>query len=236
MITVIKHAPHEGLGSFEAACRRAGHDLELIDATQAGAHEWQAALEAKVLFVMGGSMGVYETDRYPFLRSELELLARRVARDAPTFGVCLGSQLLATAAGGRVTRSGRHEIGWFKVEPTEQGLVDAVVGPATWTEPVFHWHGDTFETPPGAVHLLRSERFSQQAFRLGRRSYALQFHPEVTLEDLPAWLASEPDAEYGRVDGVQSQGQILDGGRRFGPALEALADALIQRFLSDISR
>src|SRR5947209_8538770 len=120
MVTVIKHAPHEGLGSFEAECRKAGHATRLIDATAAGAAEWQAARDAEVLFVMGGAMGVYESDRFPFLRQELELLTARLARDLPTFGVCLGSQLIATAAGARVTASGRHEVGWFKVQPTEQ--------------------------------------------------------------------------------------------------------------------
>ncbi|MBI3558115.1 MAG: gamma-glutamyl-gamma-aminobutyrate hydrolase family protein [Deltaproteobacteria bacterium] len=236
MVTVIKHAPHEGLGSFEAECHKAGHAIELIDATAAGAAQWQAARDAEILFVMGGAMGVYESDRFSFLRDELELLASRIARDLPTFGVCLGSQLIATASGGRVFPSGRHEIGWFKVQPTEQGREDSVVGPRNWSEPVFHWHGDTFDTPPGATHLLSSERFTQQGFRLGRRIYALQFHPEITAEDLPLWLASEPDTEYGRADGVQSQDEILDGGRRFGAALQALSGGMIQRFLSDISR
>ncbi|MBI3544786.1 MAG: glutamine amidotransferase [Deltaproteobacteria bacterium] len=235
MITVIKHAPHEGLGTFESVFRGAGHEIDVVEAWRATADDWTRAREADVLVVMGGAMGVYERERFPFLDQELELLGPRIARDAPTFGVCLGSQLIAEAAGSKVAASGRHEIGWFGLRATGDGRVDPLVNGLDLTRPVFHWHGDTFATPAGGVRLLESDRFPQQGFRLGKRVYGVQFHPEVTAEELPLWIAAEQHLAYGRIDGVQAEHEILEDGKRFGAALTALSEALITRYLKLIS-
>lgn len=230
MITIIKHAPHEGLGSFEAAC--AGHGIDLIDASLAGEGDWERARRASRLIVLGGSMGVYEADRYPFLARELELLRERLPSARPTLGVCLGAQLMAEAAGAKVVRSGRQEIGWFGVTATPQAKGDPVLGGIDWNSPVFHWHGDTHDLPPGAVHLLESQRFAQQGFKLGRCHYGVQFHPEVVEADLPEWLESDDSLPYGKRDGVQSHGEILDGGKKFGRRLEEISLELVRRFLA----
>src|SRR5437762_12337903 len=100
MTVVIKHAPHEGLGTSEKTLASLGQQFSLLEASGASEAEWKAAREARALIVMGGAMGVYEADRHPFLATELELLKERVAGDRPTLGIRLVAQLLAVASGG----------------------------------------------------------------------------------------------------------------------------------------
>jgi len=132
------------------------------------------------LIVLGGPMGVYEQDRYPFLRQEIRLIEEALRLDKPILGVCLGSQLLASALGAPVTKGKTKEIGWHPITLTQAALRDPL-----WVglEPSFvayHWHGDVFGLPSGAVSLASSELTKHQAFRHGRSAYGVLFHMEVT--------------------------------------------------------
>jgi GMP synthase-like glutamine amidotransferase len=131
---------------------------------------------------MGGPMNVDETAKYAWLAPERALLSQLIERDARVLGICLGAQLLARAAGARVYPQRPKEIGLFPVSLTAEGASDRLFSLFADPQQVFQWHGDTFDLPDGAVLLARSERFAHQAFRLGRRVYALQFHLECTLE------------------------------------------------------
>lgn len=139
------------------------------------------------LVVVGGPMGVYEQDRYPFLRQEIRLIEEALRENKPVLGVCLGSQLLATALGAKVTKGKKKEIGWHPITLTQAAMSDPL-----WTgvEPsftAFHWHGDIFELPSGAVSLASSDLTDHQAFRYGRHAYGFLFHLEVTksiIEDM----------------------------------------------------
>jgi GMP synthase (glutamine-hydrolysing) len=148
------------------------------------------ALEADGLVVMGGGMGVYEADRYPHLRDEMRLLRDTVRAGRPVLGICLGSQLLAAALGGEVTKAPRKEIGWFGVELLSGARDDALFSAAPAAFTAFHWHGDMFALPRDAVPLARSALTPLQAFRAGPRAWGVQFHLETDNQVLDAMLSS----------------------------------------------
>ena len=136
---------------------------------------------------LGGPMNVYEEDKHPFLADEDRLLKQALKADVPILGVCLGAQLLAKAAGARVVRNPVPEVGWMEVELNADGKRDALFTDLGGALPVFQWHGDTFELPAGATHLASSPYCANQAFRIGRAAYGLQFHVEVTPEMVSEW-------------------------------------------------
>jgi GMP synthase-like glutamine amidotransferase len=139
--------------------------------------------------VMGGPMNIYEDDRYPWLRAEKAFLAR-VAATGCALGICLGAQLLADVLGGPVTRNAVKEIGWLPVtRVADTPLLDGL--PATF--PAFHWHGDTFALPPGAVHAARSAACAHQAFAVDDRVLGLQFHLESTPASIDRLIAHGGD-------------------------------------------
>ncbi len=132
------------------------------------------------LVVMGGPMSVYEGARYPWLEDEDRLIRGAIRSDLPTLGVCLGSQLIAKAAGASVAPGPEKEIGWYPLRLSAEGRRDPVLGALPERFEAFEWHGDVFDLPPGAVSLAASALYPLQAFRLGRRVYGLLFHLEVT--------------------------------------------------------
>jgi GMP synthase-like glutamine amidotransferase len=150
------------------------------------------------LVVLGGPMGVHEDDAHPWLAPERSLLASAVSAGVPVLAVCLGAQQLAAALGAEVTAGPRPEIGPGSVTLTADGRRDPVLGPeyrglGDPTLTCFHWHGDTFALPEGAVHLAGTRACPHQAFRLGRRIYALQFHVELDAEVAARWGPVLPD-------------------------------------------
>ncbi len=186
MCTVIRHVEIEDLGYLGASLESHGIDFRYLDA--------ETLLEPDPdppdgpLIVLGGPMGAYELEKYSFLAPEIEVIRRQLERGQAILGVCLGAQLLAAAAGGRVY-PGAHgkEIGWAPVELTEAGTADPLWSGFPRRFNTFHWHGDTFELPTGAEVLARTARYPQ-AFRLAPRAYGVQFHPEVVPQQLAAWI------------------------------------------------
>lgn len=149
-----------------------------------------AATEIEGLIVMGGPMGVMDTEQHPGLTSEMKLIEEAVACDLPVLGVCLGAQLLAAALGARVYRGHGEEIGAGEVELVAD---DPVLGKEGGRLPVLHWHGDTFDLPGGAHLLASSSEYENQAFRFGERAYGLQFHVEIGREAAESILPHLPD-------------------------------------------
>ena len=177
VIRVIQHAAPESPGLIGEILESQGARLETVR-PYAGERVPADPAPMDGLVVMGGPMGVYEAVRYPHLADEMELIRNAVAHELPVLGVCLGSQLLAAALGARV-EPGAKEIGWFPVQLTNAAETDSLfrgLGPSFTP---FHWHGDRFDLPSGAVSLARSERTACQAFRYGRSAFGLLFHAEM---------------------------------------------------------
>ncbi|QEZ46743.1 glutamine amidotransferase [Cupriavidus oxalaticus] len=183
---VIQHLAFEHAGVIGNALRARGHALRVF---QAGVDDLRPIADepADLLLILGGPIGVYETDAYPWLKGEIALIRQRLAAGGKMIGVCLGAQLIARAAGARVY-PGTREIGWAPIEPTPAGRDSALgeLAAASWE--VLHWHGDTFDLPPGAELLASTAAVTNQAYAIGNQVLALQFHPEVMPGDIEAWL------------------------------------------------
>jgi GMP synthase (glutamine-hydrolysing) len=186
-----------------------------------------------VLVVLGGPVGVYQRDAYPFIEFEIELLRSRLAGKRPTLGICLGAQLMAAALGARVY-PGRHgkELGWapvhagsdFSVPPWFAALLTPKLR-------VLHWHGDTFDLPAGATHLAATAHYANQGFVVGNYALALQFHPEVTVQGLERWYVGHA-SELAQA-GICVR-QLREESRTFGPELEATASKVWRQWLDHV--
>lgn len=139
-----------------------------------------------LVVALGGAMSVNDEAELPWLLPEKRFVRSAIERGTPLLGICLGAQLIASAMGSRVFRALHKEIGWFPIQ-----AVESPPGPFRFPESMhaFHWHGETFDLPADAVHLARSEACEHQAFRIGRRVLALQFHLEATPESAASLVA-----------------------------------------------
>ena len=198
-IHAFLHVPFEGLGSLEPWIKSRGHKLSY---TRFYAGEKPPRGDVDWLIVMGGPMSVSDEAAHPWLKEEKRYLESTLALDKAVLGICLGAQLMAETLGARVYRNREKEIGWFpvKLEEQAQGSWPAAAFAPEFT--AFHWHGDTFDLPAGALHLARSEICLNQAFLHGDRALALQFHPEVTPASLGA-LAENCKEEL-RAEGAET--------------------------------
>jgi GMP synthase-like glutamine amidotransferase len=186
-VLAVTHGPSVGPGVFAEAVAAGGHELT----------EWQVPLGGKpppgadAVLVFGGGMHPDQEDEHGWLAPELRWLGGLLEADTPVLGVCLGSQMLARAAGAEVFRASEPEVGWLPVERTDAAAGDPIGAALPERFDAFVWHHYTHTLPAGAVELARS-RVCVQAFRLGR-AWGVQFHPEVRQEQVEAWLAEEPD-------------------------------------------
>ncbi|HZT30808.1 MAG TPA: type 1 glutamine amidotransferase [Bryobacteraceae bacterium] len=187
-VVVLRHVPFEGLGRIADILRARAVAFAYTEAY--GDHPVLPPLhEAAGLIVMGGPMSV--NDAVPSLQRETAYLAQAIASGKPVLGVCLGAQFIAKALGAKVYRNAVKEIGWAPVYWTEAARRDRLFGGLERPETVLHWHGETFDLPPGAELLARSDNCRNQAFRVGDRVYGLQFHLEATPEMVADWSEQE---------------------------------------------
>ena len=189
--------------------------------------------EYDLLVVMGGGMSVYEEDAYPWLVAEKRAIREAVTTGCPYFGVCLGSQLLASALGSRVFRGPEPELGVNPVFLCEAARRDPVFRAFPRDIEVMEFHSDTFDLPEGAVRLARSSRYENQAFNVGRTAYAIQCHLEPSLDDARDWfdgsLGETFEARYGR----GSVAGFLDEYAHSMPLLQQTARQLFRRWLEN---
>jgi GMP synthase-like glutamine amidotransferase len=186
-VLAFRHVPFEGLGLIEPALRLRHIEVDYADLYQPGAATPDIGRYDALIF-MGGPMSV--NDDLPFLHQETDFIRQAIARRQPILGICLGSQLIARAMGATVRRNSAKEIGWYRVQFTPAAAGDRLFG-GLYQETIFHWHGETFDLPPGAELLASSNLCRNQAFRAGEQTYGLQFHLEVTPEMIADWCIQD---------------------------------------------
>lgn len=226
----IRHIHFENLGSFEAVLTAAGYKIHYYDL---GVHElWTLDPPlADLLIVLGGPVGVYEADAYPFLAEERRILQARLAANRPTLGICLGAQQIAATLGAQVAPSGKKEIGFSPLSLTEAGRA----GPLRHLEgvPVLHWHGDAFAIPEGAANLATTSLCATQGFALGRNVLALQFHAEVNAcTDIERWLIGHAAELAGAAIDPRD---LREQAAQVGPQLREAARRMLSEWLQGFS-
>lgn len=186
-IQVLQHVPFEGPASIATWAAARGHSLAT---TRLDAGECLPRLEdLDWLAVMGGPMNVDEEGRYPWLVAEKAFIRGAIEAGKRILGVCLGGQLIAAALGAPVQRAVQREIGWFPLTLTPEGRSSPVGEVLPERFLAFHWHGDSFDIPEGAILLASSAACRNQAFLYGGRVLGLQFHLEATAEGVADLLA-----------------------------------------------
>jgi len=224
----VTHGPSVPGGVFENAVEAAGHTLERWQVPEGGEPDSAATYGAVMVF--GGSMHPDQDDRFHWLRSEAQFLRDVLAAHVPVLGVCLGAQMLARAAGGAVRPLRAPEIGWLEVELTAAGAADPVMCRLPRSATVFQWHHYTFDVPAGASELARSP-ICTQAFRLeDRPGWGIQFHAEVTLAMLDAWVEEDPDELPMPASELRAESQRVIG--RSNAQGRWLADAFLREAAS----
>lgn len=177
-IIAFQHICIETMGLIAECLIDAGHRFEYVRLFD-GEPVPKAVDDIDGIVIMGGPMGVYDSDRYRFLRNELQLIEMAIKESKPILGVCLGSQLIASALGSQVRKGDRKEIGWQPVSLNDSASEDCLWQNIPDTFMAYHWHGDVFDLPKGSVGLAFSKSAPCQAFRYGKKVYGILFHMEV---------------------------------------------------------
>jgi len=185
---IIKNSAAEGPGLLLDELRSRNLDFRILSLPDGD--ELPPLSKVDGAIILGGPMNVDEVDLYPYLASEKEWVRDVIASGKPLLGLCLGGQMIARALEAEVRANTKPEIGFFPVKLTKSGTLDPLLQNLPSEFPIFHWHGDRFEIPNGCENLAASDLCDHQAFRAGRRAYALQFHPEVTRDIIDEWRTS----------------------------------------------
>ncbi len=221
----MQHVPFEDLGTFEPVLEAEGFAVRYCPVDAAPAEdEW---LAADLAVVLGGPIGVYDQVLYPFLKDEKELVRKRLESGKPLLGICLGAQLIASVRKARVYPGRGKEIGWARIELTEAGKGSPLRALEDCS--VLHWHGDTFDLPEGAELLASTPLTPHQAFRLGNRVLALQFHPEADSSHMERWLVGHA-CELAHV--AVDPRRLRQDAKRVGTAARACGQQLLKDWIA----
>lgn len=211
----FQHERFEGLGMIADWAKKHGHVLTCTPFFDTNAR-LPKPKDYDALVVMGGSMGVYEQDRFPWLEPEKAHIRAAIDAGKHVLGICLGAQLIAASLGAKVAPHKHKEIGWFPVALTDAGVAHPYLSGFNPAMTVFHWHGDRFEIPAGAIHLMSSAACDNQAFVYGKHVLALQFHLEMDAAAVRAIVAgcAEELRREGKGRWVQSAGDMAEKGKK----------------------
>ncbi len=225
-IHAFQHVAFEDLGTIRLWAEAKGHHLAT---TRLDADETPAAPDVfDLLVVLGGPMNIYEEEAHPWLAAEKTAIREAVDAGKAVLGICLGAQLVCDVLGGQVTKGEHPEIGWQPVTLTPQGAAHPLFAGFPETFTAFHWHGDTFSIPSGAIHAASSPGCANQAFVLGDRVAGLQFHLETAPVNLVS-LIKHCGSEIVPGDFVQTPKAMHNGRASFAPLRD-----LMSRFLDSM--
>lgn len=232
-ILVFQHDPFEDLGFFAEVLEKQGVEYRVLRLFhgEMPTEDWD---RVKALILLGGQMHVGEEDDFPFLRWEKRIIRAAIDEAVPILGVCLGAQLIATTLGASVFHGAVKEIGWIPISITPHGQVDSLLGYMPESATVFQWHGDGFELPSGAVRLASSIHFQNQAFRVGKSIYGLQFHLEATPAMIQRWIDQRSKdlalAPYVLAD------KIVADTQNYAPTLKYYGERFLSEFVRRATR
>ena len=223
-IAVLQHAAFEGPGEIAAWAGQHGHAVKIHHLYQGD--PLPARNYFDLLVVMGGEMNIYQYRDWPWLKPEREFIESALASGKRIIGICLGAQLIADALGARVFQNPHHELGWLPITWTAEARAAFPSLPATGS--VLHWHGDTFNLPPGATRLATSEGCPEQGFLIKDKCLALQFHMEVDPGLVGEYVAGQgtwPTGHY-----VQTPKQIIGEAASHCDRNHELLHGMLDRF------
>jgi GMP synthase (glutamine-hydrolysing) len=225
-VLVLQHAAIEKPGIIADVLTSAGYSIQPVHPFD-GQPVPQAVDDAQGIVIMGGPMGVYERDLYPYLQDELHLIEKALEARKPILGICLGSQLLAAALGAQVTRGRQKEIGWYPVRASGHAKVDPLLTGIEDPFVALHWHGDIFDLPRASVRLAYSEFTECQAFRYRENAYGFLFHMETTAEILGGMVtAFEDELRQESIDGSK----IARAATEYLPKLQQTGRTVFERW------
>ena len=203
-IHCFQHVDFEGLGCIEDWIKTNRHQLTYTKFFKA--HQLPSIEDIDWLIVMGGPMGIYDYETYPYLKTEKTFIKKAIVAGKTVIGICLGAQLIADTLGATISANPEKEIGWFDIQKTTNNT-DILKNTENKFN-VFHWHGDTFSIPPNAERLFTSEGCKNQGFLYQNKVLGLQFHLEVTEESIKEMVKNGID-EIQKSPFVQSAAEIL---------------------------
>lgn len=201
----LQHVPFEDLAKIKDWAKNRNHEISrtLLFDNQ----ELPGMDEFDWLVIMGGPMNIYEEDKYPWLVREKRFILDAIASNKIVLGICLGGQLVADVLGGKVRKNAQKEIGWYPVKLTLEGQESGIFKVLSEEFMAFHWHGDTFDIPPGAIRAAESEACANQAFILGK-AVGLQFHLESSMGSIDSLIKNCRD-ELVKGKYIQSPEELL---------------------------
>jgi GMP synthase (glutamine-hydrolysing) len=216
----LTHVSFEGLGLLGPILDARGFQTTILNVPQiTGPLD---LISPDLVVILGGPIGVYQSDLYPFLEAEIEAIRARLLTGRATLGLCLGAQLMARACGAAVYPGPEREIGYKPLRLTDAGWTSPL-SRLDHGVPVLHWHGDTFDLPEGAEHLASTGACENQAFSMGPKILGLQFHLEVGPHDLEAWLVGHAvELSNAQIDPRDLRAQAQRAEQRLKPAATAI--------------
>jgi GMP synthase-like glutamine amidotransferase len=226
----LHHVPFEGLARIQDWVQQAGHRVSATALYESAALPGLDTFDC--LIVMGGPMGANDDMRFAWMGPEKKLIGQAIAAGKKVLGVCLGAQLIADVGGARVYRNREKEIGWWPIEIDATNVGGHPLGILAPRATVFHWHGDTFDLPKGAVHLARSQGCENQAFAIGPNVVGLQFHIEVAAPQVEALIRhAASDLTVGVF--VQTPAEMEHLSAAYAPLANAALFRFLDRFMAN---
>lgn len=231
-IHYIQHVPFETPANILKFCQR--NKIEFSGTLLYQNEEFPKIKEFDILFIMGGPMSVYDEDKYEWLKEEKKFIEKVIKADKIVVGICLGAQLIADVLGAKVYKNRYREIGWFRIEMNKEALKKDVFKKFPETFIAFHWHGDTFDIPEGAINIGKSFATENQGFIYREKIIGIQFHLEVNIESVKK-LVKSSKGDFKKDKYVQSISEILNKRQNF-LKLEGLNTLFLSNLINLSSR